>query len=113
MPSLSTPNCDEIDVANTLRQRSASNAARSEGALRDASEGDDRQVLPPRPILDAQLDHGAGLTSYKRMRHGARRSSRPSRARLEARSSAGPNRMKHASSAGFSLELRCDSREKG
>jgi len=63
MPSLSTPNCDEIDVANTLRQRSASNAARSEGALRDALERDDWQVLPTFEVAHVGLDHRTGPSS--------------------------------------------------
>lgn len=87
-PSASSmPNPDENDVAVTRLPRCATNGARTEGALRDAPDGDDRQTEMPssRTKLDAQFDHRTGSPSDERMRSRTRRSSWPTRSRFEPR----------------------------
>lgn len=53
--------------------------------LRDASQRDDGQVLPPSIALDAQLQLSAGPSTDERLLARAHGSSRPSRALFEAR----------------------------
>ena len=55
MFALSTLNRAPSEVAITLLHRHASNGAGADGALRDALEGDDRQVLSPAAVHNAQL----------------------------------------------------------
>ena len=72
------------DAATSTRFPSgASSDADAIAVLRDALEGDDRQVPATSTMLDDQIDHGSGLPSNERMRAGARRSLRPTRSRFE------------------------------
>ena len=76
---------DSGDAMATRLPRGTSGGARTEGALRDAFERDDRQVLAAGTVLNAQLDHGAGSSPNERVWLRARRPSRPTSPRLESR----------------------------
>ena len=80
-----TPDRDSGDAMATRLPRRTSGDARTEGALRDAFERDDRQVLAAGMVLNAQLDHGAGSSPNERVWLRARRPSRPTSPRLESR----------------------------
>jgi hypothetical protein len=68
----SMPDQDANDVMRPRLQGWASTVARAEGALRDTLEGDDRQMLSPGPMLDAQFHHhavyGASETMMRKQR---------------------------------------------
>jgi hypothetical protein len=72
MRSSSTPLRRANGVMSRPLVRFASRAAKSEGALRDAPQRHDRQVLPSAAMLNAQLNHCARADSDERAR-----SSRP------------------------------------
>jgi len=55
------------DGASTRLPRCASSGARSAGGLRDAAEGDGRQVFPAAAMLDDQLHDGTGSPSHERV----------------------------------------------
>jgi hypothetical protein len=57
--------------------------------LRGAPERNDGQMLATLAIFEAKLDHRARPSSNERMRRGARRPTRPSGSRFEARPTAG------------------------
>ena len=84
-PVSRTSKRDEVRVANTPRLQMDARGPKSESVLSDALEGDNRQLFPPRAILDHHLDNDAGPSSNERMRRRTGRASRPSRARLESR----------------------------
>jgi hypothetical protein len=68
--------CNADRPGSTRLPRFARSSARTEGALRDASQRHDRQVLSAAAALDDELNHDARSSSNERMRSGARRSSR-------------------------------------
>ena len=55
-------------TASTRLPRNAKPLTRILTLLGDASNGNHGEMLPPRPILDAHLDHRTGLSSNERMR---------------------------------------------
>ena len=64
---VSTPNRGVSQVAATLRHRHESAAGRPLGSLGDASERDDRQMLPSASTLDAQFDDRTRSSSHERV----------------------------------------------
>ena len=64
----------------------------ADGALRDASQRHDGQMLSSGAALDAKIDDGTGLPSNERVRRSAGRSTRPSLSGLESRPPTGRER---------------------
>ncbi len=83
--SLSTPVRRANDIVNTPRPRIECIRAKASGALGDALQGNDRQVLPPCAIPDAQFDHGTRPSANECVRYCASRSARPVCSWFEAR----------------------------
>ena len=57
----------ENEAVNTCIRRIASNGSKAKVALRDALQGDDRQVLASSVMRDAQLDERTGSPANERM----------------------------------------------
>src|SRR5258706_12460175 len=70
------------ETGSTPLQASVSFPERIDGALREGFERDDRQMLAPRAVLDAQFEYDSGPSANKRVRSGARRPARPTLSRL-------------------------------
>lgn len=72
--ALSMSELDDARVGSTPRPPGTAEFGKAEGALRDASERDDRQVLSAATVLDAQLNYDTRASSNKRVRSDAGRS---------------------------------------
>ena len=77
--TLSMCDRDENDVAGTRLRGSLSIDVRTEGALRHASERNDREMFPPADMLDAQLDQYDRVSAAWVGRDSVLESNRPAR----------------------------------